>query len=208
MQTEHLFTKIEEVIEAFDLKRLDKTRQDALQPLIDYVREKNKQGDAVVLNFVCTHNSRRSHFAQIWAQTAAAFFRINNVICYSGGTEATAMYPQVIQTLKDTGFSVCRITGKKNPVYAVRYSNEKHPIICFSKEFSHPFNPIKGFAAVMTCAHADENCPFIPGAEQRIPVTYEDPKLFDDSLEKQKKYHEQNMEIGREMCYVFWRITS
>ena len=31
----------------------------------------------------------------------------------------------------------------------------------------------------MVCDHADQNCPFIPGATARIPLRYKDPKEFD-----------------------------
>ena len=68
-------------------------------------------------------------------------------------------------------------------------------------------NPTK-FAAVMTCAHADENCPFIPGAEQRIPVRYKDPKAFDDTPEeKVAGIANKSIEIATEMHYIFSSIA-
>lgn len=58
----------------------------------------------------------------------------------------------------------------------------------------------------MTCSHADENCPFIPGAETRIPVRYEDPKEFDDTEMESEKYDERSKQIASEMFFVFSRV--
>ena len=81
-----------------------------------------------------------------------------------------------------------------------------HPIIGFSKTYNHPFNPKGNFAAVMTCSHADENCPFIPGAEERIALTFEDPKEFDGTPLQTTKYLERSMHIATELYYVFSKI--
>jgi arsenate reductase len=67
-------------------------------------------------------------------------------------------------------------------------------------------NPVSNFAAVMTCSHADENCPFILGTEMRIPVMYEDPKLFDHTVLEKEKYRERSLQIAAEMKYVFSKI--
>ena len=58
----------------------------------------------------------------------------------------------------------------------------------------------------MTCSHADENCPFIAGALQRIPVRYEDPKAFDNTPIQLEKYEERSFQIATEMKYVFSKI--
>ena len=67
-------------------------------------------------------------------------------------------------------------------------------------------NPEKDFAAVMTCSHADEHCPFIPGATARIALTYDDPKDFDDTPLESEKYRERVMQIGREILYAFSQV--
>ena len=58
----------------------------------------------------------------------------------------------------------------------------------------------------MTCSHADENCPFIAGAEKRIPITYEDPKKFDNTPEQLAKYNERSLQIATELFYVFSKV--
>jgi len=176
-----------------------------LQPLIDFIQEKQNHKKEISLNFICTHNSRRSHLAQIWAQTMAFHFNIKNVFCYSGGTEATAMFPKVAATLIHQGFQIQKLSAAENPVYAVKFDANQHPIICFSKTFDDAFNPSSEFAAIMTCSSADEGCPFIAGAEKRLPIRYDDPKAFDGTDVMDSKYAERSLEIATEMQYVFLR---
>jgi len=183
-------------------------RKETLQPMIDFVQSKVSANKNVNLNFICTHNSRRSHLAQIWAQTAAQNFGIKNVFCYSGGTEATAMFPMVGQILESQGFQITKLSNGDNPVYAVKYAESNPSIICFSKKYDDNFNPKGEFAALMTCDHADENCPFIIGCEARIPIRYNDPKVFDNTPQQAEKYLERSNEIASEMMYVFSQIKK
>jgi arsenate reductase len=183
-------------------------RKETLQPMIDFVQSKVSANKNVNLNFICTHNSRRSHLAQIWAQTAAQDFGIKNVFCYSGGTEATAMFPMVGQILESQGFQITKLSNGDNPVYTVKYAENNPSIICFSKKYDDNFNPKSEFAALMTCDHADENCPFIIGCEARIPIRYNDPKVFDNTPQQAEKYLERSNEIASEMMYVFSQIKK
>ncbi|MFT7056154.1 MAG: arsenate reductase [Roseivirga sp.] len=50
---------------------------------------------------------------------------------------------------------------------------------------------------------ADEACPIIAGAEVRISVTYEDPKVFDNAPQQAEIYAERSLQIAAEMYYVF-----
>jgi arsenate reductase len=74
-------------------------RLQVLLPLMNYIRSKKNKHESIRLNFICTHNSRRSHLSQIWAQTMAYHWGIKDVFCYSGGTDATAMFPKIVETL-------------------------------------------------------------------------------------------------------------
>jgi len=158
------------------------------------------------LNLICTHNSRRSHLSQVWAQTMAHYYRLSNIQCYSGGTEATALFPMVSQTLNHQGFNIKTLSEGTNPVYAIKFDDNTPAIIGFSKTFDDSFNAQSDFAAVMTCSHADENCPFIPGANRRIALNYEDPKAFDGTPQQASKYEERSIQIATEMKYVFSSI--
>ena len=175
-----------------------------LQPLIDYIKSKREKGQPIRLNFICTHNSRRSQLAQIWAQTAADYFEIP-AFCYSGGVEVTACNERTIRSLERSGFIISK-HGHSNPIYFILQDKDTRPIIVFSKLYDDVINPHGNFATIMTCSHADENCPFIPGAEERIPVRYEDPKEFDDTDLESTKYDERSQQIASEMFYVFSRV--
>lgn len=201
------FNTLNTLIDTLDISSISEERKTSLNVLKNYIQNKKNANEAINLNFICTHNSRRSHLSQIWAQTMAAEFKISNVFCYSGGTEATAMFPVVGDTLKKQGFSIDKLSEEKNPVYAIKYSENYHPIICFSKTFDNNFNPSANFAAIMTCSHADENCPFIAGALERIPVRYDDPKAFDNTPQQLEKYEERSLQIATELKYIFSKIN-
>ncbi|WP_189318512.1 low molecular weight phosphatase family protein [Flavobacterium sp. LM5] len=203
-----MFTKITSTINDLNFNSITEERKATLQPLIDYIQEKVNATSAVRINFICTHNSRRSHLSQIWAQTAASFYNIPNVACYSGGTEATALFPKIAETLENTGFQIKTIAEGKNPIYTIKYNTQDHPIIGFSKTYDDAFNPNKDFAAVLTCSSADEGCPFIAGAEKRIPIMFEDPKAFDNTPLQTQKYEERSLQIATDFMYVFSKIKK
>ena len=198
-----MYPKLIETISIFSEANISAERKEVLQPLSQYLKQKIQNKETIRLNFICTHNSRRSHLSQIWAQTMAYHFGIKNVFCYSGGTEGTAMFPKIAETLSNQGFKILKLSEESNPVYAVKYDQNEHPIICFSKEYSHAFNPLGNYAAVVTCNSADVACPIVFGAETRFPVKYDDPKAFDGTDEMDAKYAERSLQIGEEMWYLF-----
>lgn len=206
--TSIIFLEIEKVINTLNFESISQERKNVLQPLVDFIQVKTRNGFEIRLNLICTHNSRRSHLSQVWAQTAAAFYGIKNVFCYSGGTEATAMFPMVAKTLTQQGFQIKRIAEGNNPIYAIKFTENAHPIIGFSKTFDDSFNPQNEFAAIMTCSSADQGCPFIAGAEKRIPITFEDPKAFDNTPLQAEKYEERSLQIATELFYVFSQIKK
>jgi arsenate reductase len=195
-----------DIISKFSFSNISEERKAILQPLISFIQSKKDQNDTIRLNFICTHNSRRSHLSQIWAATMAYHFGVKNVFCYSGGTEATAMFPKVAETLATQGFKVLKLSENQNPVYAIKYAEDETPIVCFSKTYNDNFNPKSHFGAVVTCNSADENCPVVFGAEQRFPIKYEDPKAFDGTELMDAKYAERSLEIAEEMFYVFGSV--
>ncbi|MCA5006401.1 low molecular weight phosphatase family protein [Sphingobacterium bovistauri] len=189
-----------------DFTVISAERKIILQPLIDYIQLNIHVNQATNLNFICTHNSRRSHLAQIWGQCAAYYYIIPSVYCYSGGTEETSLFPMVVKTIQNQGFMVSALTKDDNTVYAIKMDKNTMPIISFSKKYNHSFNPAGNFAAIMTCSEADNGCPFIAGAEIRLPVQYEDPKISDYTSLQDKVYSDRSLEIAKEMFYVFSKI--
>jgi arsenate reductase len=203
-----LYLEIENVIKNLNIENITAERKEILQSLVDFIQSKVTNQQEIRLNLICTHNSRRSHLSQVWAQTASAYFNIKNVFCYSGGTEATAMFPMVAKTLENQGFKIKTIAEGNNPIYSIKYAENEHPIIGFSKAYDDDFNPESEFAAIMTCSHADGGCPFISGAEKRIPITFDDPKAFDNTPQQAEKYEERSLQIATEMVYVFSQIKQ
>lgn len=201
-----LFKKLENFISTVEVKNINTSRKQILQPLVDFIRQKVNRNEGIRLQFICTHNSRRSHLSQIWAQAMAYYFGIEKVFCYSGGTESTALFPMVADTLLSKGFQIDKLSDGQNPIYSIKYAENQHPVIGFSKRMDCDFNPKSSFAAIMTCAQADAGCPFVPGTEMRIPVTYEDPKAFDNTPRQAEKYNERSVQIATEMYYVFSQI--
>jgi len=203
-----VFSEIENTIKNLKPEHITDDRKTILQPLIDFIQLKVSDDQDIRIHFICTHNSRRSHLSQVWAQTMAHHFNIKHVFCYSGGTEATALFPKVAETLENQGFQIQRLSESKNPVYAIKYSENAHPVIGFSKPLNDDFNPKSDFVAIMTCGSANEACPFVSGAEKRIPITFEDPKAFDNTPQQAEKYSERSLQIATELFYVFSQIQS
>ena len=191
-------------MEEFNL--ISPERRILLEKISNYISAKKAENKSVNLVYICTHNSRRSHLGQIWANVAADFFGIKNVFSFSGGTEATAFNPNAIAAIERVGFTVRKTTEGKNPIYETHHSENYKPSICFSKVSNDKANPFTNFTAILTCSDAEENCPFIPGAELRIGTTYDDPKAFDNTPQQSEKYDERCRQIARETLYVFSKV--
>ena len=189
-----------------EFERIPEERRDQLDELTAFVRDAVRAGKPADLTFICTHNSRRSHLAQVWSQVAATHFGIEGITCYSGGTEATACNPRTVAAMRRAGFHVDQTTQAKNPIYHVRFAEETSPVTCFSKVYGTAPNPQEGFCAIMTCTSADEACPIVMGAAKRVSIPYEDPKAFDGSDKEAQAYDERCAQICREMFFVFSRI--
>ena len=181
-------------------------RKVLLEKISQYVARKGLGNHPVSLVYICTHNSRRSHFGQVWAKVASVYYKIPNVNTYSGGTEATAFNDNAINALVRVGFKIKPLNFERNALYHVYYDDKQNPIECFSKVYDDPKNPKTDFVAIMTCGEAEENCPFIPGVDLRVATTYDDPKAFDNTGLQNAKYDERCRQIAIETLYVFSRV--
>jgi arsenate reductase len=197
-----MFTNLKAYIDTLEISTISEARKEVLNPLRDYIASKTGESQEIHLTFICTHNSRRSHLGQVWAQVMAAYFNTPDVLTYSGGTEDTAVFPKIVETLKNQHLQVELVDETENPVYSVAYS-ENDAIYLFSKKFDDSSNPEADFAAIMTCSQADEDCPVITGAKERFAITYEDPKASDDTNQQEETYLERSIQIATEMKYVF-----
>ena len=182
-------------------KTIDKDRQSKLEILAQYIQAKKDQGKVAQLNFICTHNSRRSHFGQMLSAIAAWHFGVK-VQTWSGGVEVTAFNPRAIAALRRMGIHISHEQGI-NPHYQVIFAPEAPTIVGFSKTFDDPHNPQEAFCAIMVCSSAEQNCPFVAGAEKRIAITYEDPGNADNTPQEANTYDERARQMLTEQLFVF-----
>jgi arsenate reductase (thioredoxin) len=182
-------------------------RQKLLRDLAAFISDKLDKDEIAELVFICTHNSRRSILAQVWAAAAAHYHGLENVITYSGGTEVTAFHPNAMAALERAGFRIDKLGGK-NPVQLVRFAEDHKGVQCFSKKYSDKYNPNSGFCAIMTCSDADEACPVVFGMKKRVSLTYEDPKAADGSPKEQAIYDERTRQIGMEMFFLMGNVST
>lgn len=194
------------LIRDLDFESISEERYTVLNSLVSYLKESEIQKKVPKLNFICTHNSRRSQFSQLWCSVMSHFYTFP-VECFSGGTAVTACNERTVASLKRFGFDIESTNNGENPIYVVSI-HEEIQLELYSKLFDAPENPSEDFAAVMTCSDADESCPIIPGCNERIPLRYEDPKLFDDTDLEETMYDKRSLQIAREMKYVFTKVIN
>ena len=199
-----MHSAIQHVISLMDYTSITKERKAELSVLQEYIQDQLNNNLPVRLHFICTHNSRRSQFSQIWAQVAGAYYNIP-VVSFSGGIEVTECHPRTIESLKRFGFEVTFLETA-NPKYEVRFAHDAPPIALYSKLFDAIENSSTGFAAVMTCSDADDNCPVISGCDQRVSLRYNDPKIYDESPLETAMYDYRSFQIATEIMYVFSNI--
>lgn len=181
----------------------DPERLNKLHTLGNYIASQLKAGKTVRLNYICTHNSRRSVLGQMTAIAIAHHLGIGPVETYSGGTEVTACHPNTIAALQELGFQTASNNAETNPRYSISIGEGLAAVEVWSKVFDDKANPQDDFAAVLVCGSAAEECPFVPGASLRLPLSYEDPKRGDGQPNQMEIYMDAARTIGSEMLIAF-----
>ncbi len=191
-----------------EMTEIPEKRKEILGEIAADVSDQIKAGYHAQLVYICSHNSRRSHMAQLWARTAACYFGINNVSFYSGGTEATEFNIRTAAALRRVGFSVVSISDEENPEYLIQFSDDHPPMKAFSKLYNEGGNPKDKFIALMCCSQADKQCPVVEGADSRYAIHYVDPKESDDTNEEVSAYDSRCREIAHEMFYLMSQVST
>ena len=191
---------------AGEVNTISPERKEVLGEIATNVASQLAAGKPAQLTFICTHNSRRSHMSQIWAQTAAYYYGLDKVFAYSGGTQATACNCRTVAAMRRVGFDIVDETTGDNPIYVVRYARDRAPIRAYSKLYNGDGNPKSDFIALMTCNVADKSCPVVEGAIGRYAIHYVDPRLCDDTPSETEAYNERCREIAREMFYLMSEV--
>ena len=197
---------VAQAISGFDTISVE--RQSILLETADFIRRRTEIGESNLLTFICTHNSRRSHLAQVWAKVAAEVYKLPSVETFSGGTEITEINIRTVNAFRRAGLSVVRTNDEANPLFLIQYSDERPPIAAFSKIFNQDGNPDTDFAAMMCCSNAERNCPTGNGVPLQISLNYKDPKIADDTEDEASVYDERCLQIATEMFFVMREAAS
>lgn len=195
---------------AKEFEQISQERQQELKEIANYIIKRQKKKEKTEIIVICTHNSRRSHFGQVWLQIGAYYYGLEKISTFSGGTEATACNPRTVAALQRAGLEIKSISANddKNPKYAARYAQNLSEMYLFSKEYTSTANPQLGFMAILVCSSANEVCPIVKGADQRFYIPYEDPKISDNSPQETQTYDERCKQIAREMLYVMYCVKK
>lgn len=193
---------------ANELDTVSSERKAVLGKIAADITTRLEAGKEANLTFICTHNSRRSHMSQIWANTAAYHYGLDKVSAYSGGTETTACNCRTVTAMRRAGFEITDATKGENPVYLVRYAEDRPPIRAYSKLYNADANPSREFIALMTCSSADKSCPVVKGSIARYAIHYADPRLCDDLPTETAAYNERCRDIAREMFYIMSEVRQ
>ena len=198
---------VKKVLSNFD--SISGDRKKDLEKIANWIATKSKVNDKTEITIICTHNSRRSHFGQVWLQIAARYYGFTKIYVYSGGTEATALNQRALNALKRTGLKIEKIgNDKQNPKFNLYYSKNENPVLLYSKRYDDIQNPKNGFAAIMVCSQADEACPNVPGADVKFAIPYEDPKASDNTPYETARYDETCLKIASEMFYIMYKVKQ
>lgn len=187
---------------------LSEERKLLLLDISRFIIEELKSDKMVNLNFICTHNSRRSQLAQVWAHYGVEFFQLNYINSFSGGTETTAFFSNTVKTLQEVGFDFhIKDFSHQNPVYEISAKTMKTKIVGFSKVYNDVNNK-QPFIAITTCSNADENCPFISEAVKRFHLPFTDPKKADNTPNALEVYKKTSQLIAGEIGFMLQNVSN
>lgn len=179
------------------------SRKQQLLTLSAYLKAQIKENKTPSITFICTHNSRRSHLAQLFLAIATDYYQSPKINTFSGGTEVSAFNPRIVTALRRIGLKITTKNSEiPNPIYEVYWNDQMTPYLTFSKHYMDAPNPQKDFIAVLVCGHADTNCPIVMGSTLRLALPYKDPKVFDNSDLEASEYASSCSLIALEMLFV------
>jgi len=192
-----------------EFDKIKDERKENLNIMGEYILSGYSVESEISLLFICDKNSRRSQFAQIWAQTASYYYKIDNFKASSGGLSETAINYHIIESLRRAGFSVTAAeVYSQNPVYLLSIGRKYPDIFIFSKKFDYWNNPSADFASVYCSKNEKYNELKLLGSDQIIKIPYENVQIFDSSVGGAQKNDQVCHEIAREMFYVMDYVSQ
>ncbi len=183
-------------------------RKSLLLSISKYIRKKSINKNKVNLLFVCTHNSRRSQLAQVWSYVSSRYYKLNNIMTFSGGTEVSKFNLNAIDSLKRAGLEVKKNNEREKIFYLIKSSKDDSGLRCFSKKYNSDYNPNKNFISIITCSEADKECPVVKGADKKIFIPYKDPRFSEGSVLKKRIYDQCCFNIAQEMFFIMKNVKK
>lgn len=194
--------------EARESLSISEERLQLLTTISDKIVNEYNERKKININFICTHNSRRSQMAQVWAFFAIEYFDLENIFSFSGGTEVTAFHRNTVKSLQKVGFEFNVVDfSHQNPRYLISFKNSKKSLLGFSKLYDNEENDYP-YIVITTCDSADQNCPFIPDAIYRFHLPYTDPKSSDRTDSQIETYMQTSKKIAGELFIIFSKIKQ
>lgn len=200
---------VKEIFEnAVRATKLANNRANLLEKIANRIAEVIKENGNVNLNFICTHNSRRSQFSQVWAYYAMEYYGIPQGNSFSSGTAVTSFHGNTIKALETCGFKFSlEKFSHQNPEYIINYNGAQKEILGFSKLVENEINKTP-FIAITTCDQADRKCPVILEGLHRFHLPYADPKATDGQPNEKETYLETSLLIAGEMGCIFANVRK
>ena len=186
---------------------LEKDRKDKLVELAQIIKINHEQQNTVKITFICTHNSRRSQFSQVWAHVSSLYFKLDFIKPFSGGIEIDTVNLNVINSLINTGLKIEK-TLRGKAIYQLKSFKKDKGINLYSKVYNSKLNPSEHFIAIMTCSDADQMCPVIKGAYKKISLPYSDPRVADNTGLEKEVYNQTCSIIAEEMFYLMKQVKK
>ena len=186
---------------------LEKDRKDKLVELAQIIKINHEQQNTVKITFICTHNSRRSQFSQIWAYISSLYFKLDFIKPFSGGTEIDTVNLNVINSVINSGLKIEK-THKGKAIYLLKSFKKDKGINLYSKVYNSKLNTSEHFIAIMTCSDADQMCPVIKGAYKKISLPYSDPRVADNTILEKEVYNQTCSIIAKEMFYLMKQVKK
>ena len=90
---------IKDFILNLNVNKIPLQRKNSLNTIISELKKNNDLNLSSKLNFICTHNSRRSQLCQIWSEIIFNYYGFTRIHSFSGGTEVTNVNKRIIKIL-------------------------------------------------------------------------------------------------------------
>lgn len=182
-------------------------RKNELLEISKYISDKAKNNKEFHPVFICTHNSRRSIFCEVWFWVASKYYNKSNLHPLSAGVDINTINPRTIEALRRAGLDIYKNDKiNLNPPYAIILNTKKDVLIINSKKYELPMVYGKNYCEIMVCSEKEMSCPVFEQKTKRFSIPYTDLRTADNSSTEQKDYDARCKQIAAEMFFIVKNI--